>query len=76
MKIIDARDYVPKDKHIKIFEMFAGLKVGEAMLLINDHDPKPLYYQFSFENPNTFDWVYRKNGPDLFEILITKLKNI
>lgn len=76
MKIIDARDYVPKDKHIKIFEMFAGLKVGEAMLLINDHDPKPLYYQFSFEHPNTFDWVYRKNGPDLFEILITKLKNI
>lgn len=76
MKTIDARDYAPRDKHKVIFEMFYGLKVGEAMLLLNDHDPKPLYYQFSAEHPNTFDWTYQKSGPDVFEVLITKLKNI
>lgn len=74
MKTIDARLYAPKDKHKNIFEMFFGLTVGESMLLVNDHDPKPLYYQFAIEYSETFDWVYQTNGPELFEIVITKLK--
>ena len=74
MKTIDARDYEPKDKHKNIFGMFNGLEIEESMLLINDHDPKPLYYQFAAEMPESFDWTYQKNGPDLFEIIIKKLK--
>jgi uncharacterized protein (DUF2249 family) len=73
MKTIDARHYAPKDKHNKIFEMFFNLSVGESMMLINDHDPKPLYYQFAIEYPETFEWVYQSKGPEVFEILITKL---
>lgn len=76
MKTIDARLYEPKDKHIKIFELFESLAVGEVMLLVNDHDPKPLYYQFAAERADTFEWTYKTNGPELFEILITKTKNI
>ena len=76
MKTIDARLYAPKDKHKNIFEMFFGLAVGQSMLLINDHDPKPLYYQFAIEYPETFDWVYQTNGPELYEIVITKLKDL
>lgn len=76
MKTIDARLYEAKDKHKKIFKMFESLAVDEAMLLLNDHDPKPLYYQFAAERADTFEWTYKTNGPDLFEILIKKTKNI
>ncbi len=32
-----------------IFHTFEALKPGEAFVLVNDHDPKPLCYQFKFE---------------------------
>ncbi|MFA5471804.1 MAG: DUF2249 domain-containing protein [Acholeplasmataceae bacterium] len=73
MKTIDARNYEPKDKHIKIFEMYHSLEVGESMLLINDHDPKPLYYQFAFEQTDKFKWTYQTSGPEIFEVLIQKI---
>ncbi|HKL61511.1 MAG TPA: DUF2249 domain-containing protein [Acholeplasma sp.] len=73
MKTIDARLYEPKDKHKKIFDMFFSLNVGESMLLVNDHDPKPLYYQFAAEHTNQFEWTYQTQGPDIFEVLIKKI---
>jgi uncharacterized protein (DUF2249 family) len=76
MKTIDARLYEPKDKHNKIFELFFSLNVGESMMLINDHDPKPLYYQFSIEYPETFDWFYQTKGPEIYEIMITKTNTV
>ena len=37
---VDARIYPPRDKHNVIFQTFNDLKKGEAMELINDHDPR------------------------------------
>ncbi|MFW5838821.1 MAG: DUF2249 domain-containing protein [Bacillota bacterium] len=76
MKSIDARAYQPKEKHPAILALFHELKTKEQLLLINDHDPKPLYYQFSAEYPNTFTWEYQVNGPDIYKIIITKTKEI
>ncbi len=42
------------------------------MLLVNDHDPKPLYYQFAFEHTDKFEWHYQTSGPDIFEVIIKK----
>lgn len=42
------------------------------MRLVNDHDPKPLYYQFAAERPGTFDWEYQEQGPEVWKVLITK----
>ncbi|NLY65983.1 MAG: DUF2249 domain-containing protein [Tissierellia bacterium] len=70
---IDARLYEPKDKHAKIFETFEALKNGEKMELINDHDPKPLYYQMSAERPGQFEWEYLEKGPEVWRVSIKKL---
>ncbi|MFA5915127.1 MAG: DUF2249 domain-containing protein [Burkholderiales bacterium] len=40
---VDVRNIVPRDRHPLIFSTFDQLAPGEAMLLVNDHDPKPLY---------------------------------
>jgi len=60
---LDVRRLPPPQKHPAIFSTFAGLKSGEGMILINDHDPKPVYYQFSAERAGEFTWEYLEQGP-------------
>ncbi len=71
-KTVDAREYKPIDKHRVIFETFDSLGKGEKMELINDHDPKPLYYQFKAEREGFFNWEYLEEGPEVWRVAITK----
>ena len=71
---IDVRNIVPRERHPLIFATFDALRPGEGLLLINDHDPKPLYYQFQAELPGSFGWQYIENGPDTWRVAITKLQ--
>lgn len=70
---IDVRSLPPRERHPKIFAMFDGLADGEAMLLINDHDPKPLFYQFQAERPGKVGWTPEEQGPERWVIRIEKL---
>jgi len=69
---IDARDYAPRDKHPVIFKTFEDLASGEKMELINDHDPRPLHYQFIMELPEQFEWESIEQGPEVWRVGITK----
>lgn len=68
---IDVRVIEPINKHKRIFERFDELAKGESLLIINDHDPKPLYYQLLAERGNIFDWEYILNGPIEWNVRIT-----
>ncbi|MEO6209662.1 MAG: DUF2249 domain-containing protein [Gemmatimonadaceae bacterium] len=68
---LDVRPIPPRDKHSTIFRTFESLQPGEAMLLINDHDPKPLRYQLEAEQAGKFEWTYREEGPECWRVLIT-----
>jgi len=70
MNTIDVRNIVPRDRHPLIFQTFDALADGEGFELINDHDPKPLHYQFMHERPNQFSWKYLEQGPDLWRVAI------
>ncbi|MCM3634586.1 DUF2249 domain-containing protein [Paenibacillus camelliae] len=69
---INATEYPPHLKHKVIFETFNKLNAGEAMLLINDHDPKPLRFQFESMYEGQYDWEYVQQGPTLFQVKISK----
>lgn len=69
---VDARKYEPKDKHPTIFNTFESLKSGEIMELINDHDPRPLHYQFIMERSEDFEWEYLEQGPEVWRVAIKK----
>lgn len=69
---VDARLYEPKDKHPVIFNTWEALLPGEKMELINDHDPRPLHYQFIMELPDRFDWTYLEEGPEVWRVAIGK----
>ncbi|PKM49392.1 MAG: hemerythrin [Firmicutes bacterium HGW-Firmicutes-7] len=70
---LDVRKIEPRDKHLRIFETFDMLKLGQSMEIINDHDPKPLEYQFKAEREGQFQWDYLEEGPDVWRVGITKL---
>ena len=46
---LDLRDMPPSDRHPKIHDAFAALEAGETLRIVNDHDPKPLFYEFEAE---------------------------
>lgn len=70
---VDARKYPPREKHAVIMDTFESLQSGEEMELINDHDPKPLYYQFSAEYTGQFQWDYLERGPEVWKVSISKI---
>jgi hemerythrin-like domain-containing protein/uncharacterized protein (DUF2249 family) len=70
---VDARVLPVPQKHPAIFRTFEGLKPGETMLLVNDHDPKPLYYQFAAERTGQFEWRYLENGPEVWRVEIRRI---
>ncbi|GAA3955955.1 DUF2249 domain-containing protein [Gordonia caeni] len=55
---IDVREIAKPQRHPKIFGLFDGLGVGEAVILINDHDPRHLHDQFEERNPGGYEWEY------------------
>lgn len=70
--IVDVRTIVPRERHPLIFGTFDGLRPGEALLLVNDHDPKPLFYQFQAESAGEFTWEYVEKGPEVWQVRIGK----
>ncbi|SDM59026.1 regulator of cell morphogenesis and NO signaling [Daejeonella rubra] len=65
----------PKLKHPTIFRVFDDLKGGESLTIHNDHDPKPVYYQLLGERGDVFTWEYLKEGPEWWDVKITKREN-
>lgn len=70
---IDVRQIPPPQRHPMIFQTFDALEPGESFILVNDHDPKPLYYQLSFERAGEFTWEYLEEGPTVWRVSIGKL---
>ncbi|HET9340581.1 MAG TPA: DUF2249 domain-containing protein [Casimicrobiaceae bacterium] len=69
---LDVRQVAPRERHPLIFRTFDALAPGEALVLVNDHDPKPLYYQFKAESNAEFTWEYLESGPDVWRVAIGK----
>lgn len=71
-RILDVREIPPRERHELIFATYEALGPGEAFELVNDHDPKPLYYQFSAEHTGQFTWTYQEQGPEVWRVQIGK----
>jgi uncharacterized protein (DUF2249 family) len=69
---LDVRDMPPAQRHEQIFDAYDELEPGTGFVLVNDHDPKPLYHQFDAEAGPEFHWEYRLRDPSEFRVLIGK----
>lgn len=73
---LDLRRMPPFERHTKIFEMWNGLEEGETLRIINDHEPKPLYYQFEAEQKGKFEWEYEQKGPKDWIFRIKRVREV
>src|SRR3989338_10446762 len=73
VKNLDLRNMMPFERHSNIFKMWNSLKEGETLRIINDHEPKPLYYLFEAEHKGQFEWNYEKKGPKDWIFAIKKI---
>jgi uncharacterized protein (DUF2249 family) len=73
-KVMDVRPIPCAIKHNLIMRTWSELPLGDHFILLNDHDPVPLYYQFAAEFPGCFTWEYVERGPEDFRVKITRTK--
>jgi uncharacterized protein (DUF2249 family) len=71
--VLDILSLPPSRRHPLIFETFEALGAGESFILVNDHDPKPLFYQFQAERAGEFTWEYLLPGPTEWRVRIGKV---
>ncbi len=70
---IDVRKIPPHKKHSTIFQTYDALEDGEAFIIINDHDPKPLRYQMAaVQGKDSFTWEYLEEGPEVWRVHLGK----
>lgn len=70
---LDVQQIPPPQRHPTIFRTFDDLTAGQSFVLVNDHDPKPLYYQFVHEREGQFSWKYLEEGPETWRVQIGRV---
>lgn len=70
---LDVRTIAPRERHPLIFSRLDALKLGEGLILLNDHDPKPLRYQLMAERAEQFTWEPQAEGPEEWAIRISRV---
>jgi uncharacterized protein (DUF2249 family) len=69
---LDVRHLAPAQRHETIFAEYHALAPGSGYVLVNDHDPKPLRYQFEAEHPGEFTWDAIESGPEVWRVNIAR----
>jgi uncharacterized protein (DUF2249 family)/hemerythrin-like domain-containing protein len=67
---LDVRHLAPAQRHEMIFAAYHGLAPETGYVLVNDHDPKPLRYQFEAEHAGEFTWDAVESGPEVWRVRI------
>lgn len=68
--VLDVRSEPPARRHTLIFDTYHQLAPAAGFVLVNDHDPKPLWYQFEAEHAGEFTWDYLEQGPAVWRVRI------
>ena len=68
--VLDVRSEPHMRRHALILDTYHQLNPGSGFELVNDHDPKPLYYQFDAEFSGEFTWDYLEQGPEVWRVRI------
>jgi CRP-like cAMP-binding protein/uncharacterized protein (DUF2249 family) len=56
-----------------ILSAFDGLREGEALVLVSDHEPRPLRAEFEELRPGRYLWSARYLGSELWEVELRRL---
>lgn len=69
---LDVRSIPLPERHPQIFVLFGSLSVGQTLVLISDHEPRPLRAEFDRKQQGRFGWVQRQLGDGRWEVRIVR----
>ena len=69
---LDIRTILPARKHPTIHARLETLASGDALILLNDHDPRPLRFELEHDHPGAFAFEYLESGPELWRVRIRR----
>ncbi len=67
---IDIRPIPRSMRHPLIFTSFDRLDGEGSVVVVSDHNPRPLRYLFDVKYPDAFTWDYVEEGPDVWRVRI------
>jgi uncharacterized protein (DUF2249 family) len=71
--VLDVRELPHQERHRLIFGLLTRLDPGQALVLVNDHNPLPLFYQLEAGWPGQFRWQPLTEGPDVWRVRILRM---
>ncbi|MGO3326925.1 DUF2249 domain-containing protein [Gordonia sp. (in: high G+C Gram-positive bacteria)] len=69
---LDVREIPKPQRHPKIFSLFDSLAVGDAVILVNDHDPRHLHDEFEADRAGGYSWDYLVREKRDYQVRISK----
>ena len=72
-RVIDVRTIARGGRHPRVFAGYASLAPGEAFILVNSHDPKPLRREFEAIHAGAFSRDYLQTGPEEWRVRIGRV---
>lgn len=70
---LDVRAIPRSERHPRIFAAYDALANEQALVLLSDHEPRPLHVQFEERHAKRFAWEQRQLGDGRWEVRITKV---
>ena len=70
--LLDVRVIPHAIRHATIFGAIGGLRAGQQMDLVADHDPLPLLAQLEERAPQRFEVSYLERGPEAWRIQLVR----
>jgi uncharacterized protein (DUF2249 family) len=72
--VLDVRQIPPAERHPSIIiRAFESLRSGEALTIINDHDPQRLRELFESQRRDQFSWEDLEQGPPTWRVRLTRV---
>lgn len=69
---LDLRPLLSSERHPAVFSAVERLRDGQAVELVNDHDPLLLYQHLQAREPGAFVWDYLDRGPLTWRVSIRR----
>ncbi|HET7295135.1 MAG TPA: DUF2249 domain-containing protein [Vicinamibacteria bacterium] len=64
--LLDTRTLAKTDRCRSVLESFDRLEPGQTLVVLTDHDPRPLLRHFQKDRPGLFEWTPQESGPTLW----------
>lgn len=69
---LDLRPLAPPGRHRLLCSRFSALADGQALDLLADEDPAPMYFQLERRHPGGVAWHYVEAGPLRWQVRVER----